>query len=50
MQKVDPKKILPNDYEYLGKLYSRIPGMDSLAVANMQKAIELAPEKVELYK
>lgn len=50
MAKIDPKKILPNDYEYLGKLYSRIPGKDSMAVANMLKAIELAPEKVELNK
>lgn len=50
MSKVDPAKILPNDYEYLGKLYSRIPGKDSLAVAYMQKAIELAPEKVELMR
>lgn len=50
MAKIDPKKILPNDYEYMGKLYSRIPGKDSLAVAYMQKAIELAPEKIELNK
>lgn len=50
MVKVDPAKILPSDYEYLGKLYSRIPGKDSLASINMQKAIELAPEKIELMR
>lgn len=50
LQKMDPKKVLPNDYEYLGKLYSRIPGQDSLAVMYIQKALELAPEKTELLK
>jgi tetratricopeptide (TPR) repeat protein len=47
---IDPKKILSNDYEYLGKLYSRIPGKDSLAVLNIAKAIETDPNKVELLK
>lgn len=50
MAKIDPKKILSNDYEYLGKLYSRIPGEDSLAVVNITKAIEMDPNKVELLK
>lgn len=50
MAKIDPSKIVASDYEYLGKLYSRIPGKDSLAIANMQKALEMAPEKVELNK
>ncbi len=50
MAQVDPAKILPSDYEYLGKLYSRIAGKDSLASVNIQKAIELAPEKTELVR
>jgi tetratricopeptide (TPR) repeat protein len=50
MAKIDPSKILASDYEYLGKLYSRIPGSDSLAISNMQKALEMAPEKIELNK
>lgn len=50
LSKIDPAKVVSNDYEYLGKLYSRMPGKDSLAVANIQKAIEMAPEKTELLK
>lgn len=47
---INPDKILSNDYEYLGKLYSKIKGQDSLAVLNISKAIEMDPSKVELYK
>jgi tetratricopeptide (TPR) repeat protein len=50
MANVDPKKILSNDYEYLGKLYSRIPDKDSLAVMYISKAIEMDPNKTELVK
>jgi tetratricopeptide (TPR) repeat protein len=50
LSKIAPDKILASDYEYLGKLYSRIPGKDSLAVIYMNKAIEMAPEKLELLK
>ena len=50
LSKIAADKILASDYEYLGKLYSRIPGKDSLAVMHMNKAIEMAPEKLELLK
>jgi tetratricopeptide (TPR) repeat protein len=50
MAQVDSKKILSNDYEYLGKLYSKIKGKEDLAVANINKAIETDPDKIELYK
>lgn len=50
ISKIDPKKILSNDYEYLGKLYSRIKGKDSLAIMNIDKALALDPNKVELIK
>lgn len=50
LAKIDPAKVLPTDYEYLGKLYSRIAGKDSLTIYYISKAIELAPEKVELNK
>lgn len=50
MANIDAKKILSNDYEYMGKLYSKIKGKDSLAVLNINKAIEMDPAKIELYK
>lgn len=50
MAKIDPKKILSNDYEYLGKLYARIKGKDSLAIMNIDRALALDPNKTELLK
>lgn len=50
MAHIAPAKILSNDYEYLGKLYSKVKGNDSLAVMNINKAIEMDPSKVELHK
>ncbi len=47
---INPSKLISSDYEYLSKLYSRIPGNDSLAIYNIGKAMELAPEKIELNK
>lgn len=47
---INPSKIISGDYEYLSKLYSRLSGFDSLAIYNIEKAIELAPEKIELNK
>lgn len=50
MANIDAKKILSNDYEYLGKLYSRIKGKDSLAIINIDKALAMDPNKIELLK
>ncbi len=50
MANIDSKKIISNDYEYLGKLYSKIKGNEDLAVANINKALEADPGKLELYK
>jgi tetratricopeptide (TPR) repeat protein len=50
MANIAPAKVLSNDYEYLGKLYSKIKGKDSLAVYNINKAIEMDPTKIELHK
>lgn len=50
MKRVDPGKVLSNDYEYMGKLYSRMPGNDSLATYYIEKALETDPNKTELYK
>lgn len=48
ISKVDPKKIISDDYEHLGKLYSKVPGKDSLAGLYINKAIELDNTKTEL--
>ena len=50
LSKIATDKMLASDFEYLGKLYSRIPSKDSLAVINMSKAIDMAPDKIELLK
>lgn len=50
MNTIDPSKILSNDYEYLGKLYSRVKGKDSLAIVNIEKALATDPNKTELVK
>ena len=41
-------KLIPQDYEYQAKLLSK-NGKDSLAVLSFTKALELQPEKTELY-
>ncbi|MFN9520371.1 MAG: tetratricopeptide repeat protein, partial [Bacteroidota bacterium] len=50
MKRIEQNKILSNDYEYLGKLYSRLPGNDSLATYYIEKALETDPNKTDLYK
>lgn len=49
MSNIDPAKVLPSDYEYMGKLYSLIPGKDSLALVNFNKVLELDSTKIEMY-
>jgi len=50
VKNIDPAKVISNDYEYLGKLYSRIPGNDSISIYYISKAIETDPTKLELIK
>lgn len=45
---VKPERVLPSDYEYLGKLLYK-NGKDSLAIINLQMAIEKDTSKKELY-
>lgn len=47
-KKVEPSRIIPSDYEYLGKLYYK-NGKDSLAAQNLMMAIELDSTKSDLY-
>lgn len=48
-QKIEEKKIIASDYEYQGKIYLR-NGKDSLAVKNIQKAVEMDSTKKDTYK
>ena len=48
MSKIPADKIVPSDYEYLGKLQSRINGKENLANDNMLKALSLDPNKTEI--
>ena len=50
MSKVDRKKILVKDFEYLGKLQSKITGLDSLAILNLNIAMQMDTNAVELYQ
>jgi len=45
--KVEAKKILPSDYEYLGKAYLK-SGNDSLAEWNLVKTVQMDSSKVDL--
>jgi tetratricopeptide (TPR) repeat protein len=48
--KVDPSKVISNDYEYLSKLYSRLADQDSMTLYYLDKALALDPNKIELLK
>lgn len=45
----DPKNIVTLDYLYLGRLESKVPGKDSLALIHMSKALEMDPDNYEVY-
>jgi len=45
----DTNKIIPDDYEYTGKLYSRM-GNDSLSIIFLRKAIEMDSTKDNLFE
>lgn len=47
-QQADPSRLLPSDYEYLGKLYAK-NGKDSLAIENLKIAMAQDTTKPELY-
>lgn len=49
MTKADPKRIIPRDYVYLGRLQIKT-GQDSLGILTMQKAIDIDSNQVDLYK
>jgi len=47
--KIEPAKILPSDYEYYGKLLSKIPGRENDAFNNLSKTLSLDSSKIEIY-
>ena len=46
---VDTSKVIASDYEYYGKLLAR-EGNDSLAIINLEKALETDSEKSDLFE
>lgn len=49
MKKTDPKNIGVLDYQYLGRLESKVPGKDSLALVHLNKALEMNPDEYDIY-
>ncbi|WP_345948759.1 tetratricopeptide repeat protein [Mucilaginibacter sp. PAMB04274] len=50
MSKADPKRIIPYDYFYLGRLQAKTPGQDSLSVASFEKAVSMDTTQAALYQ
>jgi tetratricopeptide (TPR) repeat protein len=49
LTKVDPKKIIGADFEYLAKLLIKTGNDDSAAIANFRKAMEMSPNNIDIY-
>ncbi|MBC7744315.1 MAG: hypothetical protein H7096_04370 [Flavobacterium sp.] len=48
MAKVQPARIIPQDYLYLGRAQIKIPGSEAEGIINLKKAIELDSTNVEV--
>jgi len=48
-KKVEPKKILLSDYEYYGKLLSKVNGREEDGILNFNKVLNLDSSKIEMY-
>ena len=46
--KVDPARIIPQDYLYLGRAQIKIPGSETEGISNLKKAVELDSTNVEV--
>lgn len=49
LAKVDPKKVLPSDYEYLGKIYAKIPGRETDALNTLNKSLAIDSTRIDVY-
>lgn len=49
LTKADPKRIIPYDYLYLGRLQMKTAGQDSLGIQSFEKALSLDTAQVDLY-
>ena len=49
LAKVDKNKLIAEDYEYYGRILSK-NNQHAKATENLQKAVDMAPDKVELYQ
>jgi len=49
LNKVEPKKIIGADYEYLAKLQIKTGSDDSMAILNFKKALEMSPNNIDVY-
>ena len=47
--KIDPSKIIASDYEYYGKLLSKISGRENDALINLSKTLSLDSSKIDIY-
>lgn len=45
----DEKKLTASDYEYLGRLQSKVGGKDSMAVSTLKRAMVLNPYNTDMY-
>ena len=50
LTKTDPKRVIPYDYYYLGRIQSKTPGQDSLATASFEKAVSLDTTQAAIYQ
>jgi len=49
LKDASPKRIIPSDYVYLGRLQIKTPGQDSLGILTLRKALTIDTTQYELY-
>ncbi|WP_233268929.1 tetratricopeptide repeat protein [Mucilaginibacter lacusdianchii] len=49
LSKADPKRVIPYDYLYLGRLQMKTPGQDSVGIATLKKVVETDTTQADIY-